>query len=39
LKGIVIQSDKNMKELALLNKITSIELYDMIKEISEREGK
>lgn len=39
LKGIVIQNDKNMKELALLNKITSIQLYDMIKEVSEREGK
>ncbi len=39
LMRIVIQNDKNMKELALLNKITSIQLYDMIKEISEREEK
>ena len=39
LKGMVIQRDKSMKELASLNKKTSIQLYDMIKEISEREGK
>ncbi len=39
LKGMVIEKDKSIIALASMNNKTSIQLYNMIKEISEREGK
>jgi len=39
LKGIQTDSDKKIKTLAELNHITSIQLYDSIRQLSEREKK
>lgn len=36
LKGISIQRDQSVKTIASLNKMTPIQLYDLIKQVSER---